>query len=207
MPKRSKSSRRWLDEHFSDEHVRRARREGWRSRAVFKLEEIDRRDRLFRPGMTVLDLGSAPGGWSQYAVRHVGRKGRVLALDILPMDPLEGVTFLQGDFTEPEPYAALLEALEGNPVDLVMSDMAPNMSGETAVDIPRAMYLVELALDLARKVLRPGGDFLAKVFQGEGFPELQQALRTDFGRVQVRKPRASRSRSRETYLLARDRRL
>lgn len=207
MPKRSKSSRRWLDEHFSDAYVRRAQKEGWRSRAVFKLEEIDRRDRLFRPGMCIIDLGAAPGGWSQYAARRLGGKGRVLALDILPMEPLEGVEFLQGDFTEQAPLKALLEALGEARADLVMSDMAPNISGQAQVDIPRAMYLAELAHDLARRVLRPGGDLLLKVFQGEGFPELQAALRGDFATLQVRKPRASRARSREVYLLARNRRL
>lgn len=203
MPKRSKSSRRWLDEHFSDEYVRQAQREGWRSRAIYKLQEIDQRDRLLKPGMTVLDLGAAPGGWSQYAVTRLGKKDRIMALDILVMPDLAGVEFLQGDFTDNATYEALLDALDGQPVDLVMSDMAPNISGEAAVDIPRALYLAELACDLACKVLKPGGDFLAKAFQGEGFPELQTTLRQNFARVVVRKPKASRQRSREVYLLAR----
>lgn len=202
MPKRSKSSRRWLDEHFSDDFVRKAQREGWRSRAVYKLQEIDQRDRLLKPGMTVLDLGAAPGGWSQYAVTKLGKKGRAVALDILPMPPLEGVEFLQGDFTDNSVYEALLGLLDGQPVDLVMSDMAPNISGEAAVDIPRALYLAELASVVAYRVLKPGGDFLAKVFQGEGFPELQAAIRQHFDKVVIRKPRASRQRSREVYLLA-----
>lgn len=203
MPKRSKSSRRWLNEHFSDEYVLRAQQEGWRSRAVFKLEEIDRRDRLLKPGLTVVDLGAAPGGWSQYAARRLGGLGRILALDILDMPPLPGVAFLQGDFTDQAVLDRLLEAVGPGGADLVMSDMAPNMSGEIAVDIPRAMYLAELALELARQVLKPGGDLLMKVFQGEGFPALNTALRADFARQAVRKPRASRGRSREVYLLAR----
>lgn len=207
MAKRSKSSRRWLDEHFSDEHVKRAQAEGWRSRAVFKLEEIDQKDRLLKPGMTIVDLGAAPGGWSQYAVRKLGKAGRVVALDILPMDPLEGVDFLQGDFTEAEPFERLLAALGPAKADLVISDMAPNLSGMDAVDQPRAMYLAELALDLAERVLKPGGDFLVKVFQGEGFDEYLKRLRGEFGKVASRKPKASRSRSREVYLLARNYRM
>lgn len=204
MAKRSKSSRRWLDEHFSDAYVQRAQREGWRSRAVFKLEEIDRRDRLLKPGMVVIDLGAAPGGWSQYAGRRLGGKGRILALDVLPMPALAGVEFLQGDFTEEATLTALLAALGDSRADLVMSDLAPNISGENAVDQPRAMYLVELALELARRVLRPGGIFLAKAFQGEGFDPLVRELRQAFASVAVRKPKSSRSRSREVYLLARD---
>lgn len=201
MAKRSKSSRRWLGEHFSDEYVKRAQAEGWRSRAVFKLEEIDAKDRLIRPGMTIVDLGAAPGGWSQYAARKLHGKGRIIALDILEMEPLEGVEFLQGDFTEQEPLQRLLEAVSGTGIDLVMSDMAPNMSGMDAIDQPKGMYLAELALDLAEKVLKPGGHFLVKVFQGEGFDEYLRQLRERFGKVVARKPRASRARSREVYLL------
>lgn len=207
MPKRSKSSRRWLDEHFSDPYVKRAQQEGWRSRAVFKLEEIDQRDRLLRPGMTVVDLGAAPGGWAQYAARKLQGRGRVLALDILPMEPMPGVEVLQGDFTEPEPLEALLETLGEGGADLVMSDMAPNISGEKAVDQPRAMYLAELALDLADNVLAKQGAFLTKVFQGEGFDPFLAAVRERFQRVVVRKPKASRPRSREVYILGTSRRV
>ena len=204
---RSKSSRRWLKEHFDDEYVQRARQEGWRSRAVYKLEELDRKYRILRPGMTVVDLGAAPGGWSQYAARALRGKGRVIALDILPMDPLEAVEFLQGDFREEEVLAHFEALLDGTPVDLVMSDMAPNIAGMEAIDQPRAMYLVELAADFARSHLRSGGSFLAKVFQGEGFDELLRTLRGEYGRVVARKPRASRPRSREVYLLATGRKL
>lgn len=206
MAKRTKSSSRWLAEHESDAWVKRARKEGWRSRAVFKLEAIDDKDRLFRPGMKVVDLGAAPGGWSQYAARHVGKKGRVVASDILPMEPLPGVEFVQGDFREEEPYRALITALGGARADLVISDMAPNISGVKAVDQPAAMYLAELALDFAREALEPGGGLLVKVFQGEGFDEYLSELRHGFGRVVTRKPEASRGRSREVYLLATDRR-
>jgi 23S rRNA (uridine2552-2'-O)-methyltransferase len=201
---RKGSSHRWLREHHSDEYVRRAKQEGWRSRAVYKLEEIDGKDRLFRPGMTVVDLGAAPGGWSQYAVARVGKKGAVVALDRLDMPAVDGVDFLQGDFTEQSVLDELLETLGDRPVDLVLSDMAPNMSGMKGVDQPAAIYLGELSLDLARQVLRPGGNLLIKAFQGEGFDELLAALRSTFGKVQVRKPGASRDRSREVYLLARN---
>ncbi len=204
MAKRSKSSDRWLKEHFSDEYVRRAQKEGWRSRAVFKLEEIQGRDRLLKPGMTVVDLGAAPGGWSQFAARIVGAKGAVVALDILAMDALAGVEFIQGDFREDQVLASLRALLGERPVDLVMSDMAPNMSGMDAVDQPRSMYLAELALDFAAQVLRPGGDFLVKVFQGAGFDEFVRDARARFGKVTVRKPQASRARSREVYLLGRN---
>lgn len=209
MPKqrRSKSSSRWLSEHFADEYVKRAQQEGWRSRAVFKLEEIDQKDRLLKPGMTIVDLGAAPGGWSQYAVKKLGRKGRIIALDILEMEPLDGVEFLQGDFTEDEPLERLLAAVGNAKPDLVISDMAPNISGMDAIDQPKSMYLAELALDLAEKVLNPGGDFLVKVFQGEGFDEYLKTLRSRFGTVVTRKPKASRARSREVYLLARNYRM
>ncbi len=204
---RTKSSRRWLKEHFNDEYVKRAQREGYRSRAVYKLAEIQDRDRLIRPGMAVVDLGAAPGGWSQYALGLLGRKGRIVAMDILDMEPLPGVTFIQGDFREDEVLQALLDALDGRPVDLVMSDIAPNISGMEAVDQPRAMYLAELAVDFADRALKPGGDLLVKVFQGEGFDELLRGLRERYSKVLIRKPKASRPRSREVYALARGRKV
>ena len=200
--KRSKSSRQWLERHFSDDYVKRAQREGYRSRAVFKLMEIQDKDHLIRSGMRVVDLGAAPGGWSQLAKRLVGEKGQVFALDILPMDPIPGVHFIQGDFREPAPLEALRQNLAGERVDLVISDMAPNVTGIASVDQPRAMYLCELALDFAREVLRPGGGLLVKVFQGEGFDQYLQELRSAFGKVVSRKPKASRSKSREIYLVA-----
>lgn len=201
---RSKSSNRWLQEHFNDAYVKRAQQEGYRSRAVFKLLEIQDKDKLLRPGMTVVDLGAAPGGWSEVAVGLVGDRGRVVALDILPMDAIAGVEFIQGDFREDEVLERLIECVGNRPVDLVMSDMAPNISGTKAVDQPRAMYLAELALDLARRVLAPGGDFLVKVFQGEDFDTYLREVRESFGKVMIRKPKASRPRSREVYLLARN---
>ena len=201
---RSKTSGRWLREHFDDEFVKRAQQEGYRSRAVYKLLEIDNKDRLLRPGMTVIDLGAAPGGWSQVARDRVGAKGCVVALDILPMDPIPEVEIVEGDFREEAVLNRLLAVLGERRVDLVMSDMAPNISGEKSIDQPRAMYLVELALDLARTVLNPGGDLLVKVFQGEGFDTYLKALRGSFGKVVTRKPEASRARSREVYLLARN---
>jgi 23S rRNA (uridine2552-2'-O)-methyltransferase len=203
MP-RSKSSARWLREHFTDEYVKRAQREGYRSRSVYKLLEIHENDRLLRPGMTIVDLGAAPGGWSQLAARQVGKGGAVIALDILPMESLPGVEFLEGDFRETEALERLLATLAGRPVDLVLSDMAPNTSGLKAVDQPRGMYLTELALDFARQCLRPGGDFLVKAFQGEGFDQFLKDLRAAFTIVAPRKPRASRARSAEQYLLARN---
>ena len=203
MP-RSKSSRRWLKEHFDDEFVKRAQKEGWRSRAAFKLEEMDGKDKLFKPGMAVVDLGAAPGGWTQYAARKIGEKGTIIALDILPMDPMADVTIIQGDFREEAVFDQLMAALDGRPIDLVMSDMAPNISGMKAVDQPRAMYLAELALDFARQALRPGGSFLTKVFQGEGFDDYFRELRVSFSEVKTRKPKASRDRSREVYALARN---
>ena len=199
---RSKTSNAWLAEHFNDEFVKRARKEGYRSRAVYKLQEIDARDRLLKPGMTVVDLGAAPGAWSQYLVERVGRTGRVIALDILPMDALPGVEVLQGDFTEESTLKALLDALGGRPVDLVISDMSPNISGVDSADKARAMYLSELALDFAAQVLKPGGAFLMKVFQGSGFSELYKVIQGKFTRVVSRKPKASRARSAEIYVLA-----
>lgn len=200
---RSKSSKRWLQEHFSDQYVKQSQRDGYRSRASYKLLEIDKKDKLFRAGMTVVDLGAAPGGWSQVAAERVGDRGRVVASDILPMDSIAGVDFIQGDFTEEAVFEALLAAIDGAPVDLVISDMAPNMSGVGAVDQPRAMYLVELALDMAREILAPGGSFVAKVFQGEGFEPWLADVRSAFTKVATRKPDASRARSREVYIVAR----
>ena len=203
MAKRSKSSGRWLREHFDDEFVQRAQKEGWRSRAVFKLQEIDRSERLLRPGMTVVDLGAAPGGWSQYAGRILGERGRVIAMDVLPMDPLPGVEFLQGDFREQDVLDRLEQILAGARVDLVLSDMAPNLSGVDVVDQPRAMYLAELVLDFAATHLKPGGTLLTKVFQGAGFDALLKDARARFAEVRLKKPKASRLRSPEVYLLAR----
>ena len=199
---RSKSSGRWLQEHFDDEFVKRSQQEGYRSRAVYKLEEIDQKDHLLKPGVMVVDLGAAPGGWSQYVARKLKGKGRIIALDILPMEPLEGVEFIQGDFLEDEVFHQLLNTMGDEQPDLVISDMAPNMSGMQAVDIPRAMYMAELALDLANQVLKPGGGLLVKLFQGEGFDAYLKVLRESFNRVVMRKPKASRSRSREIYALA-----
>ncbi|GAB3285835.1 23S rRNA (uridine(2552)-2'-O)-methyltransferase RlmE [Parahaliea aestuarii] len=204
MPKKRSSSRAWLKEHHSDPYVQQAQREGYRSRACYKLLELQEKDRLIRPGMTVVDLGSAPGGWSQVAAGLVGHKGRVVASDILHMDNLADVEFIQGDFTEDAVFEQILAAIGDSPVDLVMSDMAPNMSGVNAVDQPRSMYLVELALDMASRVLAPGGSFVAKVFQGEGFDDLFRSAREQYGKVLTRKPAASRPRSREVYVVARD---
>lgn len=201
---RSKSSARWLREHFTDEYVKRAQEEGYRSRAVYKLLEIQEKDRLLRPGLTVVDLGAAPGGWSQLAARLVGGQGAVIALDMLPMEPLAGVEFIPGDFRETAVLERLMAVLNGRPVDLVISDMAPNTSGIKAVDQPRGMYLAELALDFAGQCLRSGGDLLVKVFQGEGFDPFLKSLRAGFATVAPRKPKASRARSAERYLLARN---
>jgi 23S rRNA (uridine2552-2'-O)-methyltransferase len=201
---RSKSSARWLREHFTDEYVKRAQQDGYRSRAVYKLLEIHEKDRLLRPGLAVVDLGAAPGGWSQLATRLVGGQGRVMALDILPMESLPSVEFIEGDFRETAVLDQLLAALDGRPVDLVLSDMAPNTSGIKAVDQPSSLYLAELALDFARQCLKPGGDFLVKAFQGEGFDRFLKELRVAFATVAPRKPRASRARSAEQYLLARN---
>lgn len=196
----SKSSRRWLKEHFSDAYVKKAQQAGYRSRAVYKLMELQERDKLFKPGMTVVDLGAAPGGWSQVLVELLGPKGRVFALDILPMDPIPGVEFIQGDFTEEAPVEALHELLKGAKIDWVISDMAPNLSGVDSVDQPRSIYLAELALDFALKV-QPTHGLLMKVFQGEGFESLLKLLRDHYKKVFIRKPKASRGRSSEVYLL------
>jgi 23S rRNA (uridine2552-2'-O)-methyltransferase len=199
---RSKSSSRWLKEHFDDEFVLRAQKEGYRSRAIYKLIEIQQKDHILKPGMTVIDLGAAPGGWSEYAVKKLGSRGRMIALDILPMEPITGVEIIQGDFREDSVLQQLLEVMGGAQADLVISDMAPNISGMEVVDIPRAYYLAELALDLARQVLKPGGGLLVKLFQGEGFDTYQKELKQSFKRIVMRKPRASRARSREIYALA-----
>ncbi|MEJ2143140.1 MAG: 23S rRNA (uridine(2552)-2'-O)-methyltransferase RlmE [Gammaproteobacteria bacterium] len=200
---RSKTSGKWLKEHFDDVYVKRAQQEGWRSRAVYKLIEIDEKDHILKSGMTIIDLGAAPGSWCEYAARKIGDNGKIIALDILPMDALADVTFIQGDFREQEVYDRLLKSLGNTPVDLVMSDMAPNISGMKAVDQPRAMYLAELTLDLADKVLKDGGDLLIKVFTGEGLDDFKKELRKRFRKILVRKPKASRPRSPEIYLLAR----
>ena len=200
--KRSASSTRWLNEHFNDRFVQQAQKKGLRSRAWFKLEENQKSDKLFKPGITVVDLGAAPGGWSQYVASLIGNKGRIIACDLLPMDPIVGVDFLQGDFRDELVLKALLERVGEEKVQVVMSDMAPNMSGQPAVDIPRAMYLVELALDMCRDVLAHNGNFIVKVFQGEGFEEYLKQVRAMFKTVKIRKPEASRARSREVYIVA-----
>lgn len=202
MTRRSKSSGRWLQEHHSDPFVLRARSEGWRARSVFKLEEIDKREKLLKPGLVCLDLGAAPGAWSQYARRQVGRPGRVIASDILAMEPIPGVEFVQGDFREAEVFERLVALVAERTVDVVLSDMAPNLSGMDSVDQPRSMYLAELALDLAERVLKRDGAALIKVFQGAGFQEFVALARSRFARTKLLKPQASRARSPELYLLA-----
>lgn len=201
MAKKKSSSKRWMKEHFDDHYVQQSQRDGYRSRACYKLLEINDKDKLIKPGMLVVDLGSAPGGWSQVAAELTGDNGRVIASDILSMDSLAGVEFVQGDFTEQQVFDSIMELIADKPVGLVISDMAPNMSGMSAVDQPQAMYLVELALDMARQVLSPGGAFVAKVFQGEGFDDYLKELRSSFASVYTRKPAASRPRSREVYLV------
>jgi 23S rRNA (uridine2552-2'-O)-methyltransferase len=203
---RSKSSQRWLKEHFSDPYVKKAQAEGLRSRAAYKLEELVERDRLLKPGMVVVDLGAAPGGWSQWVRQALGDSGRVVALDILEMPSLAGVEFLHGDFRDDDVLSQLEAALGGQPVDLVLSDMAPNKSGVDAVDQPRGMHLAELAMEFADRHLRPGGSFLIKLFQGVGFDEYVRELRQRYARVVIRKPAASRRRSPEVYALAQDKR-
>jgi len=207
VAKRSKSSARWLAEHAADPYVKRAHEEGWRSRAAFKLEEISKAERLLKPGITVVDLGAAPGGWSQYVARVLGGKGRVIALDVLEMPSLPGVEFIQGDFSEDAVLERLQATLGGDKVDLVMSDMAPNMMGIADVDHDRSMHLVDLTVDFAAHALRPGGDLLMKVFQGRDFQPLIIRLRKQFETVKLRKPKASRARSAEVYVLARGYRL
>jgi 23S rRNA (uridine2552-2'-O)-methyltransferase len=203
MP-RSKSSKKWLREHFDDPYVKQAQESGYRSRALFKLKEIDDKDGLIQAGRSVVDLGAAPGGWTEYVRSKLPQNDPVFALDILPMDPISGVTIIQGDFTSQEVLDELLDALDGAKIDLVLSDMAPNISGMKAIDQPKAMYLAELALDFCQQVMAPGGDFLVKVFQGEGFDAYLKAMRDQFQKVMVRKPAASRPRSREVYLLGRN---
>ena len=200
---RSKSSGNWLKEHHSDPYVLKAREEGYRSRAVYKLKEIQERDKLIRSGMVVVELGAAPGGWSQYVAGLIGSKGRMIALDILPMDSLADVTFIQGDFREEAVLNELLATIGDQVVDLIISDMAPNMSGVKSTDQAKSMYLAELALDFVRQRLAMGGDFLTKVFHGPGFDNYFRELKTDFKTVLTRKPEAPRARSQETYLLAR----
>ncbi len=204
---RSKSSKRWLNEHFDDPYVRMAQQQGLRSRSAFKLLELQEKHQLIRPGMVVVDLGAAPGGWCQVARPLVGESGRVIGLDILEMEPLPGVEFICGDFTEDEPLAELEQLLGGTPVDLVLSDMAPNMSGMAAIDQAKSMYLAELALAFVRDHLKQGGDFVVKLFQGADFDSYVREVRSLFEKVQVKKPKASRPRSKEVYLLARNRKL
>ncbi|EAT13181.1 23S rRNA (uridine(2552)-2'-O)-methyltransferase RlmE [Bermanella marisrubri] len=199
---RSKSSKQWLNEHVNDVYVKRAQNDGYRSRASYKLLELIEKDKLVRPGMVTMDLGSAPGGWSQVLAPIVGDKGRVIASDILPMDAMAGVDFIQGDFTEDEVFDEIMAKLDNAPVDLVVSDMAPNISGVNAADQASSMYLVELALDMARQVLKQNGSFVAKVFQGAGYEEYLKDVRSSFNKVLIRKPDASRPRSREVYVVA-----
>ncbi|EHK72931.1 MULTISPECIES: 23S rRNA (uridine(2552)-2'-O)-methyltransferase RlmE [Pseudomonadaceae] len=199
--KRSKSSRRWLDEHVNDPYVKRAQKDGLRSRSSYKLIELNEKDKLIRPGMLVMDLGSAPGGWSQVAGGIVGDKGRVVATDILPMGALDNVDFVQGDFTDDAVFQKILGVLDGRQPDLIVSDIAPNISGVAAADQAAAMYLVELTLDMVRQVLKPGGNYVVKVFQGEGSDVFLKDVRTSFEKVSIRKPEASRPRSREVYLV------
>lgn len=195
-----------MHEHVNDPYVQQAQKEGWRSRAVFKLKEIDEKDRLLKPGMTVVDLGATPGSWCQYVVKHIQPGGRLIALDLLEFESMAGVEFIQGDFREDEVLERLKSVLAGRPVDLVLSDMAPNMTGIAATDSAQVLYLAELTLDFARQHLKPGGDLLVKVFQGAGFMELRQAMQEAFGTLATRKPAASRDRSAELYLLARKKR-
>jgi 23S rRNA (uridine2552-2'-O)-methyltransferase len=199
---RTKSSGRWMQEHFDDEYVKLARAQGYRSRAVFKLKEIQEKDKLIKPGMNVVDLGAAPGGWSQFVRPILGKKSKLIALDILPMEQVEGVDFIRGDFREESVLEELTSALENAPVDVVLSDMAPNLSGNKGIDQPNSIYLCELALDTAKIVLVKGGSFLVKVFQGEGFDAFNRDVQQHFEKVVIRKPKASRPRSNEVYILA-----
>ncbi|HIF54694.1 MAG: 23S rRNA (uridine(2552)-2'-O)-methyltransferase RlmE [Methylococcales bacterium] len=199
---RSKSSNQWMQEHFDDEYVKKAQAMGYRSRSTFKLIEIQEKDRIIKPGMNIIDLGAAPGGWSEYASKIVGKKNKVIALDLLDIDPIEGVDFIQGDFREDDVLDALYKLLDGAAIDLVMSDMAPNISGNKAMDQPRSIYLAELALDTAQTVLQKGGTFLIKMFQGVGFDEYKRDVEKSFSSVIIRKPKSSRARSNEVYILA-----
>ncbi len=200
--KLTNSSQKWMQEHFEDEYVKKAQKLGYRSRAVFKIEEINLKDKLIRSGMKVVDLGAAPGGWSEYAVKAVGDSGQVVACDILSMDPIAGVDFLQGDFREEAVLDALLTRIDGKNIDVVMSDMAANFTGNDSADSARSMYLVELALDMCHQVLKKNGAFVVKVFQGEGFEQYMKEVRAVFNVVKTRKPKSSRARSREVYLVA-----
>lgn len=204
---RSKSSGNWLKEHFDDEYVKLSQKEGYRSRAIYKLKEMQQKDNLIRPNMQVVDLGAAPGGWSQYAVELVGNNGRVVASDILPIDPLPFVEFIQGDFTEQSVLDDILSVLNKKDsnktkADVVISDMAPNVTGEETIDQPRSIYLCELSLDMARMILKQGGSFVAKVFQGDGSDAFVKDVKSSFKQVKIRKPKASRPRSREVYVVA-----
>ncbi len=203
---RSKSSGSWLKEHFDDEYVKKSQKEGYRSRAIYKLQEIQQKDNLIRPNMQVVDLGAAPGGWSQYAVELTGRNGRVVASDILPIDPLPFVDFIQGDFTEESVLNDILSVLnkgqKESKADVVISDMAPNVTGVETIDQPKSIYLCELSLDMARLVLKSGGSFVAKVFQGDGSDAFIKDVKSSFKQVKIRKPKASRPRSREVYVVA-----
>ncbi len=200
--KKHQSKQQWLDEHVNDEYVKRAQKDGFRSRAAYKLLEINERDQILSPGMKVVDLGAAPGGWSQVTTKIVSKKGRVIGLDLLPVEPVNDVQFLQGDFRENDVYEALMTQLQGEKVDVVISDMAPNISGMGTVDQPRAIYLAELVQEFAHKVLKKGGCVLVKLFQGGGFDEYVSGMRRDFEKVHIRKPKASRARSREVYVIA-----
>ena len=199
---RSKTSLKWLQRHVNDPYVKQAQKDGYRSRASYKLLEVQEKYKLIRPGMSVVDLGAAPGGWSQVTSRLIGGQGRLIASDILEMDSIPDVTFIQGDFTEDAVLARILEAVGNSQVDLVISDMAPNMSGTPEVDMPKAMFLCELALDLAERILKPGGNFVIKIFQGEGFDVYLKDARKKFDKIQMIKPDSSRGSSREQYMLA-----
>lgn len=199
---KTKSSHRWLKEHFDDPYVKKAQHEGYRSRAVYKLQEIQEKDRLIQKGLTIVDLGAAPGGWSQYVARILDNQGRIIASDILPIDPIAFVEFVQGDFREDAVFNELLTLIGNTSVDLVISDMSPNISGTEAVDQPRSIYLCELALDMATRILKPNGKFLVKLFQGKGSEAFLREVRQHFKQVKIRKPKASRPRSREVYVLA-----
>ncbi|MEP1742690.1 MAG: 23S rRNA (uridine(2552)-2'-O)-methyltransferase RlmE [Kangiellaceae bacterium] len=199
---KSKSSKGWLKEHFDDQYVKMSQEDGVRSRAVYKLQEMDEKDKLIRLGLNVVDLGAAPGGWSEYVAKKLNDKGAIVATDILPMDHLAGVTFIQGDFREETVLNEILAQLENNQVDLVLSDMAPNITGVDSIDQPSSIYLVELALDFAQQTLTKNGRFLVKVFQGSGFDEYLKSVKQSFNQVKIRKPKASRARSREVYIFA-----
>jgi len=199
---KSKSSKGWLKEHFDDEYVKLSQQDGVRSRAVYKLIEIDQKDQLIKPKMQIVDLGAAPGGWSEYVAKKLSKQGRIVATDILPMDYLDGVEFIQGDFREDSVLEAILQSLEKQRVDLVLSDMAPNISGVDSIDQPASLYLVELALDFAQQTLASDGKFLVKVFQGAGFDAYLKSVKARFKQVKIRKPKASRARSKEVYILA-----